>query len=184
MKKNKQETTKTWDSYGDYLKSKEWKQIKKEYKDLYSTSVCSICSTEGETLNHHHWTYPKDWNDDSPDNLILVCEDCHKNIHEYSVLGGERFTCRNDYLLEILKYYVMIYKQTLKCDAESTINDYEKLIFSHILKGNIKVSTHYKAVKYENETKLVGEMFLDELWLMGCYGNKFARKMKEVLNNG
>ena len=68
--------------YADYLKSPKWKQIKKEFKDeSIFEHECFFC-VSGESLQHHHWQYPKDWNDDHYSNLILLCKYHHELTHE------------------------------------------------------------------------------------------------------
>ena len=48
--------------YQDYLNSPAWKKIKEDYKKNNDHLYCAFC--ENDTgLQHHHWRYPKDWND-------------------------------------------------------------------------------------------------------------------------
>jgi len=70
---------KTWDSYQDYLKSPEWASIRKQVHERDRT--CRICFSE-ENLHCHHWKYSSNWNNDSSDNVILMCEECHSTHHE------------------------------------------------------------------------------------------------------
>ena len=72
---------KTWDSYEDYLKSKEWKEIRHKVKDR--DVICQVCDEDKGNLHCHHFNYPKDWNNDSPDNVVLLCDECHKESHSY-----------------------------------------------------------------------------------------------------
>jgi hypothetical protein len=74
---------KSWDSYDDYLKSPEWAEIRKTVHKRDGV-VCQICAgryEEDGDWNCHHWRYPSDWNDDWAGNAVLVCADCHANLH-------------------------------------------------------------------------------------------------------
>jgi len=70
-----------YDNYEDYLASDKWAKIKQTYKDQpgYDQS-CFLCYNT-DHLNFHHWRYPKDWNNDSYKNIMLVCQECHSTIH-------------------------------------------------------------------------------------------------------
>jgi len=71
--------------YADYLKSDKWKQVKQDYYKNEQISTCLRCSTDlkqkGVKSHHHHFNYPSDWNDDTWENLIIVCEECHNELH-------------------------------------------------------------------------------------------------------
>jgi hypothetical protein len=87
--------------YADYLKSEKWKQVKKDYDDSdRDRAHCYFCYSSDITIqsnfNYHHWTYPKDWNDDTHENLIKVCDSCHKVLHE-SKLEHNSHTYNNDF---------------------------------------------------------------------------------------
>ena len=70
---------KTWDSYAEYLKSTEWESIRKDVK-LRDRDACRSCRKE-EDLQCHHWRYPKNWDDDSSENVVLLCKACHEELH-------------------------------------------------------------------------------------------------------
>jgi hypothetical protein len=82
---------KTWNSYEDYLKSDKWKQVKADFYANYQGphNRCEITGNSYEpdnddnpTILHlHHFRYPKDWNDDSWENIILISQDLHADIH-------------------------------------------------------------------------------------------------------
>ncbi len=77
----KESKRRTYKDYADYLKSPKWRQVKKDYKKNMPLDICFFCISENN-LQHHHWNYDKDWNDDKWENLILVCNNCHTIIHE------------------------------------------------------------------------------------------------------
>lgn len=66
--------------YADYLKSDKWKQVKADYAAMNEHKNCVLCDGD-KSLQHHHWTYPNDWYNDSFNNLIKVCKKCHDLIH-------------------------------------------------------------------------------------------------------
>ena len=77
---------KKFKDYQDYLSSNEWKSVKEDYDKNEQSSVCLCCGAEFDEdfkPNYHHFKYPKDWNDDSWENLIIVCNSCHGLIHKY-----------------------------------------------------------------------------------------------------
>ena len=78
MATKKKQQEKVWATYGDYLQSDEWKHIRQLVHDR-DNSKCRICG-KSATETHHH-RYPKNLADDSPDNCIAICEDCHTNVH-------------------------------------------------------------------------------------------------------
>jgi hypothetical protein len=69
-------------SYQHYLSSDQWKSIKKDFEEKSNMFVnaCFFCGSQ-DSVHHHHWRYAKDWNDDSYDNLIMMCSLCHYDIH-------------------------------------------------------------------------------------------------------
>lgn len=76
-----------------FYESKEWRGTKKnEYKDgvrylAYerANGICEKCEEPGEEVHHIIWLTPENINDYEItlglDNLILLCKDCHIDIH-------------------------------------------------------------------------------------------------------
>jgi hypothetical protein len=64
--------------YLKYLDSKEWATIKIEMK-LYKGNKCEICNSS-KNLHVHHKNYKNLFKEEYSD-LMLVCEVCHKKIH-------------------------------------------------------------------------------------------------------
>ena len=65
--------------YYRYLHSEDWKW--KKAKALKRAEYrCSLCGT-GKNLEVHHITYKNLFNEDD-DDLLAVCENCHKKIHD------------------------------------------------------------------------------------------------------
>lgn len=72
---------KKYKDYADYLKSDKWKQVKADYAELRYHDRCLLCGAD-EDLQHHHFNYPIDWNDDSFENIVKICGDCHEFCHD------------------------------------------------------------------------------------------------------
>lgn len=76
-----------------FYKSKAWKNC----RELYAQSVGGLCERclakgvyrPGEIVHHKVWLTPENINDASItlnwDNLILLCRDCHAEVHEKDV---------------------------------------------------------------------------------------------------
>lgn len=64
--------------YYDYLKSNEWAQIK---LDLYESRCkqCEVCESK-RNVQVHHLTYKNVFNEE-PEDLILLCKNCHEKEH-------------------------------------------------------------------------------------------------------
>ena len=64
--------------YNNYLKSKHWFMLRETYipKDM----VCAVCNEKVNSLQLHHLTY-KNIGNEQKDDLIPVCENCHKMLH-------------------------------------------------------------------------------------------------------
>ena len=86
-------TKKRYKDYAEYLKSPKWKQVKADYADNEETDTCLCCSVPFKAIdtvaNYHHFRYPKDWNDDTWINLIVVCQSCHEELHENIVQDSD-----------------------------------------------------------------------------------------------
>jgi len=71
--------------YAEYLDSPKWEQVKQDYYENEQVDDCLCCGSnmvECDLIhNFHHFRYPKDWNNDSWENLIIVCETCHETLH-------------------------------------------------------------------------------------------------------
>jgi len=82
----------TFENYQDYLNSEKWKQVKEDFNANYSSSGWgNVCEVTGEVfedksqLHHHHFKYPKDWNEDSPENIVLISKKLHNMIHNIEI---------------------------------------------------------------------------------------------------
>lgn len=76
---------KRFKDYQEYLKSDEWSSVKEYwYSNNNDHATCRVTMTDAsdEPMVLHHWRYPKDWNDDSHENLILISCKVHEWIHD------------------------------------------------------------------------------------------------------
>ena len=67
----------TFEEYQEYLKSDEWKERRKELKEICE-SQCMRCGAKGKIA--HHLTYEHVLCE-SIDELEFLCEDCHDRAH-------------------------------------------------------------------------------------------------------
>jgi len=73
--------------YKDYINSSEWYSLKFCFKKILLEKqdkiTCAICDDKCHSkIKHcHHWKYPKIFQNDSIDNLIYICDICHKIQH-------------------------------------------------------------------------------------------------------
>ncbi len=65
--------------YNEYLNSKHWALLRQQYipKDM----KCSMCHNKCDSLQLHHLTYMHIGNEKA-DDLLPLCENCHKLIHK------------------------------------------------------------------------------------------------------
>lgn len=64
--------------YQRYLASPEWKALRAKARER-AGNKCELCS--GPPDHVHHVKYPKKYQDDHIDNLVVACEACHKKLH-------------------------------------------------------------------------------------------------------
>jgi hypothetical protein len=79
-------------NYKDYLRSDHWQSFRKRFfsesaicKRLtikFGRPVCQYCHS-GRNLNIHHRTYKRLGGERLSD-VVLVCQDCHKRIHDFN----------------------------------------------------------------------------------------------------
>jgi hypothetical protein len=65
--------------YPTYLQSPEWK-ARRDERVKAAGNRCQVCN-RAEKLNVHHRTYERIGNE-IPDDLIVLCEPCHKLFHD------------------------------------------------------------------------------------------------------
>lgn len=70
-----------FNSYNEYLESDHWKELKKRYWASKSPKYCIVCKKIDFVPIFHHRTYKNLGNERLMD-LVLVCRDCHRIIHD------------------------------------------------------------------------------------------------------
>lgn len=70
--------------YGDYLQTEHWKDTRTR-KLIEAGYKCQVCNSNGK-LNVHHRTYENRGNEQL-DDLLVLCNDCHKLFHENGKLS-------------------------------------------------------------------------------------------------
>jgi len=98
-------------NYKEYLKSEEWKQLRKKAYTR-SKGFCELCGKKAENI--HHICYPKHYSNDSLNNLLAVCERCHKLLH------GIRESVRKELLRYSMSQGILLDKFMLDLFSNST----------------------------------------------------------------
>jgi len=66
------------DRYQKYLNSQKWDELRKEAYEM-ANHRCELCGDFAEAV--HHIKYPKSFSEDCLENLLVVCDRCHKLLH-------------------------------------------------------------------------------------------------------
>ena len=77
------DTQETVETYGEYLKTKHWDNIKQLMFKTYLYQ-CSVCGGV-QKLQVHHKTYERIGDEDMND-LVYLCKACHRLMHENEAL--------------------------------------------------------------------------------------------------
>ena len=66
-------------SYLEYLKSSDWKERRKELMEE-AEGICDECG--GKAKHIHHLRYDNLGDEILEEDVVALCEECHKEIHE------------------------------------------------------------------------------------------------------
>lgn len=66
--------------YEDFIASETWKGIKKEVIGIQDKS-CAVCGSV-KNIQIHHKHYDKEFGTESNDDLMVLCESCHEEMHQ------------------------------------------------------------------------------------------------------
>ena len=82
--------------YDDYLQTNVWKKLR-DARLVKDKCRCQVCKT-GINVQVHHRRYPKVWGLESvEDDLITLCDNCHKFAHENDIASKQQdFAPAND----------------------------------------------------------------------------------------
>lgn len=68
--------------YKEYLKSSHWLNLRKtRIKWRNGKAKCAVCGKESANVQLHHVSY-KHLGDEKQSDLIVLCAECHKRVHE------------------------------------------------------------------------------------------------------
>jgi 5-methylcytosine-specific restriction endonuclease McrA len=69
--------------YERYLETNKWKRIAKDAR-AQAKYKCQLCGEKNQPLHVHHNTYDHIYREARhPEDLIVLCKDCHTNLHQY-----------------------------------------------------------------------------------------------------
>jgi hypothetical protein len=74
-------------NYQEYLQSEDWKMLRQIVIER-QRGQCAECGRDIKGV--HHKTYPKRWEEDSPDNLVGLCGKCHMEAHNINIPKCDR----------------------------------------------------------------------------------------------
>ncbi len=126
--------------YDDYLKSPEWGMVKQGYRENEDTQRCLLCCHlfDNDTIPHyHHFKYPKNWNDDTWENLIILCNHCHSLAHAKISHDSNPITLRS-YLTELIHHFKIL------CRDKASYECAHDIAYK-LLKYNCEVVTNREA---------------------------------------
>lgn len=130
---------KKFKDYQEYLNSEKWESVKQEYAEKNNHEYCLVCGSE-ENLHHHHWRYPKDWNDDTSENIVKICENCHIVAHESE--NHLNHCSILDFIADLSSYIVSI-----NFDKGNFLGHYETTFF-------LATEFNFKFAEFDNEIVL------------------------------
>lgn len=122
--------------YKKYLLSKEWAQLKVDLFD-YRGRICEKCSSK-YNLHVHHLTYKNIFNEE-PEDLIILCDKCHKTAH------GNKPKTINKRKAKVFKPKSLMAKLYLKKTDKKAYKEYIKKL--KIYDANVVVYENVRANK-------------------------------------
>lgn len=86
----------------EFLQSEEWAGLRalKMARDGHN---CDICGRSGNGNDVHHVFYPKNWNQTSVGDLVVLCRSCHSNVHEYKLRKAQNQTQAWSFYVKVRK---------------------------------------------------------------------------------
>lgn len=115
--------------YRKYLKSKEWKSIKKKIRRR-DKNQCRICFYS-KNLNVHHMTYRRIFKENCND-LILLCKRCHDKLHKISKSKGINYFEAFRILKNKFRCKIYTNEQIEREDRESEKDEHRKKYYDYI----------------------------------------------------
>ncbi len=84
--------------YEEYLNTPEWKEKREMVLELRGRR-CEECGSTKD-LHVHHWVYCR--GEESLEDLVVLCSNCHKKLHEGKELEVKKERERLDYLVGLI----------------------------------------------------------------------------------
>ena len=112
-------------TYEDYLATRHWRTLRVEVAKLKNYH-CELCDKKIEVGYHiHHKTY-KHLGNENFDDLMFLCENCHKELHialrakknNLKKPKRERKTCQNCFYSQIMVYKGKENRRVLWCNMK------------------------------------------------------------------
>jgi hypothetical protein len=69
-------------SYAEYLRTPEWDE-KRRAAYRKADYRCQLCDASGTELHAHHRSYARRAREREEGDLIVLCANCHKRVHEF-----------------------------------------------------------------------------------------------------
>lgn len=91
------DTQETCVGYINYLQSEHWKRFRESI--IKKRKKCECCGTANPIMNVHHISYSNVGREKEKD-VALLCEDCHKYIHE---IKSGKAICGDERILRLVK---------------------------------------------------------------------------------
>lgn len=172
----------TKEEYHLYLQTPEW-EVKRRAMLWLSNYSCKLCDNKNYPFHVHHRTY-QNIGKEIPDDLIVLCQNCHETFHEKDI--PEQHPNPEDVLIGTtsereLLYCILNYSHLAKrfmrevgsaCFNTIIIKDIVNDIKKGILVGNKKIQTVFTSSKYDITVseEIAKKYFADAI--------KFNRKRK------
>lgn len=134
----------TKQEYEGYLQSDTWKEIRQKRLEFDNRQCVCCCGTEN--LRVHHITYDRVGGSEYDYDLITLCDDCHRRLHEMqdaekpefdSIMKAFKDECAAAIAPIVVKYYHLIQQK------------YGRILYDlcgkH--KGHLRRESFYKAVE-------------------------------------
>lgn len=65
-------------NYQEYLESPEWRTLRRQ-RLVMDNGECVLCGATAQEI--HHRRYPENYGDETVDDLVSLCHECHSNFH-------------------------------------------------------------------------------------------------------
>ena len=78
----------TKEAYRIYLNTQLWKETSELVKQRYFNECANNdCPGESKIMTVHHFNYVGGWGNETLDQLVCLCQDCHDEWHELYKVG-------------------------------------------------------------------------------------------------